>query len=96
MQQIYLLPTRISRDRKFLETTNPYLSRILTDKKKGEIWILVASFAMWWFSPYIVKIYHYFHYCSSFDFCRFAKETSNCKTLGGERGGEGVKQDLIF
>jgi hypothetical protein len=49
-----------------------------------------------WFSPYIVKIYHYFHYCSSFDVCRFAKETSNCKTFGGERGGEGVKQDLIF
>jgi hypothetical protein len=56
--------------------------------------ILVASFAMW-FSPYIVEIYHYVHYCPCFDFCRFA-ETSNCKTLGGERGGEGVKQDLIF
>jgi hypothetical protein len=41
------------------------------------------------FFPYIVEIYHYVHYCSSFDLCRFAKETSNCKTLGGGREEKG-------
>jgi hypothetical protein len=29
-------------------------------------------------------------------FVGLPKEISNCKTLGGGRGGEGVKQDLIF